>query len=142
MISVKPCGAEDFDSVIALLRQLWPEKVLDVPALRKVYDAALVSDRQRYVCAVDGQRIVGFGSLTIKSNLYHAVVGYVDELVVDDSYRGSGVGTLLLDHLTACAQARGCKRIELDCAFHRKDSHAFYERRGYQRRAYVFTKEL
>ncbi len=142
-IQTRECRTEDFDSVVALLRQLWPDKQLDPVALRRVYDRTLASDRQVYLCAESGKQIVGFGSLTIKSNLWsEAFVGYVDELVVDEAHRGRGIGKQLLDHLISWARERGCNRIELDSAFHRKEAHAFYERQGFQSRAYLYSKLL
>ncbi len=143
MIELRQCSAGDFEGVVALLRQLWPGKPLDTTSLRAVYDRALASDRQLYLCALAGQQIVGFGSLAIKSNLWNeAFVGYVDEMVVDEAHRGRGVGTEILEHLASWARERGCNRIELDSAFHRKDAHAFYEGRGFQSRAYLYSKLL
>lgn len=45
------CRPEDFEAVLALLRQLWPDKVPDATALRAVYDRALLSDAQAHLCA-------------------------------------------------------------------------------------------
>lgn len=143
MLEIRPCRPEDFESVVALLHQLWPDKPLDAPALRRIYDRALTSDRQIYLCVVCDQQVAGFGSLTIKSNLWsESFVAFVDEMVVDAVHRGRGIGTLLLDQLTAWARERGCNRIELDSAFHRKEAHAFYEKRGFQSRAWLYTKLL
>ena len=143
MIQIRECKAEDFDSIIVLLGQLWPGKPLDSVSLKRVYDRTLASDRQIYLCAVCDQRVVGFGSLTIKSNLWNeAFVGYVDEMVVDGAHQGRGIGTQILDRLILWAREHGCNRIELDSAFHRKDAHAFYERRGFQSRAFLYSKLL
>lgn len=143
MIQIRKCGAEDFDGIVTLLRQLWPDKPLDLISIRSVYDRSLASDRQVYLCAVCDRQVVGFGSLTIKSNLWsEAFVGYVDEMVVDGEHRGRGIGTQILDHLISWARERGCNRFELDSAFHRMDAHAFYERCGFQSRAYLYSKLL
>jgi GNAT superfamily N-acetyltransferase len=143
MIELRQCTAEDFEGVLSLLGQLWPDTPLDAKSLWTVYDRALASDRQLYLCAVSGGQVVGFGALTIKSNLRNgAFVGYVDEMVVDETLRGRGIGTRILDHLTSWARERGCTRIDLDSAFHRKDAHAFYEARGFRRRAYQYQKLL
>jgi len=137
------CKAEDFEGIVALLGQLWPGKPLDPVALRRVYDRTLASDHQMYLCAASARRVVGFGSLTLKSNLWsEALVGFVDEMVVDRAHQGQGIGTQILDQLTAWARKRGCNRIELDSAFHRKEAHAFYEHRGFQSRAYLYSKLL
>jgi len=87
--------------------------------------------------------IIGFCSLTIKNNLWQAGnLGHIDELIVDDNYRGKGVGSKLMDEITRIAKENQCKRIELDSAFHRKEAHRFYENEGYENRAYLFSKEI
>jgi GNAT superfamily N-acetyltransferase len=143
MMQIRPCSSEDFGGVLDLLKQLWPEKPLDPVSLRTVYDRALECDFQRYICATDGGRIIGFASLSVKNNLWQeGFLGHVDELVVDSGYRGHGVGTELLEHLIVIARQRGCRLVELDTAFHRKEAHDFYERMGFENRGYVFSKSL
>jgi RimJ/RimL family protein N-acetyltransferase len=140
---VRPCRAEDFDAVLALLRQLWPDAALDATALRAVYDRALLSDAQAYLCAVSGARVIGFGSLTVKNNLWQAgPLGHIDELVVDTEWRGRGIGTRLLEELAVLARRKGCRRVELDSALHREAAHRLYERHGFEKRGYLFSKPL
>jgi hypothetical protein len=77
--------------VFQLLRQLWPDKQLDMAALQKVFDRALNSDSHVYFCAHGGEDVVGFASLTIKNNLWQAAnLGRIDELIIDEKHRGSG----------------------------------------------------
>lgn len=143
MIELRPCRAEDFEGVVILLGQLWPDRPLDAESLRRVYDRALASDGQLYLCAVSGRQVVGFGSIAIKGTLrQEAFVGYVDEMVVDEAQRGRGIGTRILDYLSSWAQERGCNRIELDSAFHREDTHSFYEAHGFRKRSYHYQKLL
>lgn len=95
------------------------------------------------LCATDGKRVIGFGSLTVKDTFWpEGHLGYVDELVVDGEYRSKGVGTQLLDRLIALAREKGCFRIELDAAFYRNKSHRFYKQNGFTTRAFVFSKVL
>jgi ribosomal protein S18 acetylase RimI-like enzyme len=71
-----------------------------------------------------------------------ANLGNIDELVVDREYRNQGIGKLLMNEMEAIAKNRGCKRLELDSAFHRTNAHAFYEKQGFEKRAYLFSKEI
>jgi len=143
MIQIRNCSPDDFDGVVTLLRQLWPGKPLELDALRSTFDRALASDRQIYICAASEKEVVGFGSLSTKNNLWSpGPVGYVDEMVVDGAHQGRGIGTKILNHLVSCARERGCTRIELDSAFHRKNAHAFYEQQGFESRAYLYSKLL
>jgi len=143
MIQIRECTGEDFENVLHLLRQLWPDKQLDERKLRAVYDRALASDRHLYLCAVDGRSVVGFGTLSFKNSLWQeGTLARIDELVVDESRRAGGVGTLLLRQLTAKAADKGCSGIELDSSFHRIEAHGFYEKRGFAKRAFLFFKSI
>ena len=69
-------------------------------------------------------------------------MGHIDELVVHGEHRGRGIGTQLVERIICLAKERGCRRVELDTAFHRKDAHDFYERAGFEKRGYIFSKLL
>jgi GNAT superfamily N-acetyltransferase len=143
MIQIRQCNNDDFNDAVALLHQLWPDKPLNRKLLRIVFDHALTSEWQKYLCAVENDRVIGFGSLTIKNNLWQeGYIAHIDELVVDSEYRGKGIGTQLLQQLMIQAKEKGCRRIELDTAFHRKEAHRFYEQQGFENRAYLFSKVL
>ena len=143
MAQIRKCVPADFTQVAALLVQLWPNKVQNLGKLRNAFDRALASTTQRYVCAVENGEVVGFASLSQKSSLWQeALLANVDELVVADAHRGQGVGGALLDFVIDIARKTGCSRVELDSAFHRTDAHEFYERRGFEKRAFLFTMEL
>lgn len=143
MTQIRECKAEDFDGVVVLLRQLWPDRSLDLAALRNTFNDSLGSDWRILLCAVSDQRMLGFGSLTLKRSLGSAApVGYVDEMVIDEEHRGRGIGGRILECLTFWARDQGCGHVELDSAFHRKDAHAFYERRGFKSYALLYSKAL
>jgi GNAT superfamily N-acetyltransferase len=141
--SVRPCTEADVEAILSLLAQLWPNNPRDPVRTKAVYDRALASSNQLLFCAVADDRAIGFGSLTLKNNLWQeGLIGNVDELVVDEKHRGRGVGKMLMKHLTAVAREHGCKRIELDSSFHRHAAHEFYKAIGFEARAYLFTKVL
>ena len=54
-------------------------------------------------------------------------------LVVASEARGTGVGTALLRAFEEGALARDASAIVLTSSLHRKDAHAFYERRGFRK---------
>ena len=140
-IIIRLCNKEDFISIFGLLCQLWPDMDLNYEKLQEVYNQAIVSDKQKLIVGIVKVNIVGFCSLTIKNSLWQAGnLGYIDELVIDKSFRGQGIGKKLIYKITEIAKENRCKRIELDTAFHRKDAHRFYEKSGYIKRAYKFSK--
>lgn len=140
---IRECRDTDFERILTLLKQLWPTKELDSTALRSVYTRALSSGTQRYVCAVERGKVVGFCSLSLKDNLWEGgCLAHIDELIVDVQYQGHGIGTSLLARISHEAARSNCSRIELDSAFHRKAAHKFYEIHGFRNRAYLFSKVL
>lgn len=55
---------------------------------------------------------------------------YVQAVAVDPSFRGSGIGSLLLDDVEAQARASGSDRLALDVAVGNDGAKRLYERRG------------
>ena len=143
MIQIRDCTEADFEQIVGLLSQLWPDTQLDTQQLKEVFTRGLSSSHQRYICATINSKVIGFCSLTVKNNLWQqGYLGHIDELVVNEQNRGLGVGSQLLDRIVEIARQMGCRRVELDSAFHRDKGHKFYEQRGFEKRAYLFSKQL
>lgn len=142
-ISIRDCELEDFDEVLPLLTQLWPDLEPDPAASREVFVNLLEADCCFVTCAVLEGRVVGFCDFNTRHSLWQrGRLAYVDELVVEESFRGRGIGAALLDGVARKARELGCARIELDSAFHRTEAHRFYEGRGWERRAFLFGRDL
>ena len=143
MPHIRRCSRGDLPAVADLFRQHWPRGEARESRLHDAFERGLASPRQRYVCAELDSRVVGFAALTLNHSLRHGgPVGRLDELVVDRNHSFHGIATLIIHSVEELAASVGCSRLELDSAFHRKDEHAFYEQRKYERRALVFSKEL
>lgn len=140
---IRDCKTSDFEPVFKLLQLLWPNQELDFDKLQQVYNKGIDSENQKLIVGLIENEIIGFCSLTIKNNLWQAGnLAHIDELIVNEHYRGNGVGKKLIDKITELAVENNCKRIELDSAFHRTSAHKFYEKMGYENRAYLFSKVL
>lgn len=55
----------------------------------------------------------------------------IESLVVDSAARGTGTGRCLVAAAEEAAQQWECLAVEVTCARHRVDAHAFYQRLGY-----------
>lgn len=64
------------------------------------------------------------------------------ELAVAPGCRNRGLGAELLREAAVAAIAQGCVQIELACNTLRTDAHRFYEREGFKRYHYKFSKPL
>lgn len=142
-LKLRPAKTVDFKEVFKLLKQLWPDLELDYNKLKSVFQLGLISSSQRFIVGEIDDKIIGFCSLTVKNNLWQAGnLGHIDELIIDNEYRGKGYGKTMIDAISEIAKKEKCKRVELDTAFHRKDAHRFYESIGYENRAYLFSKTI
>ena len=56
----------------------------------------------------------------------------VENVVVDDSSRGSGYGEQLMRHAMQKARAAGCYKFALTSNKQRSDAHRFYQRLGFR----------
>jgi GNAT superfamily N-acetyltransferase len=143
MIEIQQCFEKDFDEMLALFRQLWPDKSIEANALRAVFRNVIASKSRTYWGAVSGKELLGLASLSVKYSLWQeGLVGYIEELVVHEKARRQGIGTALLKHAIESARDHGCRRIELDSGFHREAAHRFYEQLGFETRALLFSMEL
>lgn len=108
-----------------------------------VFSRGLQSDSDQYLCAEKDRRVIGFCSFAIVNNFWQeGYIAYVYAMIVDNSFRGQGIGGKLIKNASDSAKMRGCKKIELDSAFPREKAHKFYERNGFEKRAYLFSKTL
>ncbi len=121
-VQIRKATIKDFDAIFLLLKQLWVDKELHANDMKRVYARAIDSNSDEYFCTeVDG-RIIGFCSLTIKNSLWQeGYIAHVNEIVVDSTYRGQGIGSDLLQIAIDNAREKSCVRVELDSAFQREE---------------------
>jgi GNAT superfamily N-acetyltransferase len=82
--------------------------------------------------AVDGTVVIGwihlFYALRLESQPFCEVAG----LVVDEQYRGKGVGKLLLEKAEDWSMQRNCKRLVVRSNAKRNEAHQFYINQGFK----------
>ncbi|WP_235195286.1 GNAT family N-acetyltransferase [Pseudomonas brassicacearum] len=92
--------------------------------------------------AQDGENIVGVISLHVLE-LFHQPgrLGRITSLVVDDNFRGQGVGAKLVAAADAFFTSQLCIRAEVTSSDHRIEAHTFYQRLGYAADERRFVKQ-
>ena len=77
-----------------------------------------------------------FGAWTVARRLFDFMdqqpVGdwYIQAVAVDPAHRGSGIGSMMLDHAEGLAVGEGAQRLTLDVAVENEAARRLYERRG------------
>jgi GNAT superfamily N-acetyltransferase len=93
----------------------------------------LFADRPLVECivAVDDERVVGFALFFPNFSTFLGKPGlYLEDLYVQPSHRGTGIGTRMLVHLAQLAVARGYGRFEWSVLDWNRNAIAFYEKMG------------
>jgi GNAT superfamily N-acetyltransferase len=139
-LQIRNATGDDFDGVFPLFRQLWPDKLLHREELHTVYLRGVESSTDELLCAVLDGVVIGFCAYAIVNNLWQeGRISYLYAMVVDESHRGKGYGTRLLQAAIEKSRQQGLKRVELDSGFQREKAHQFYEKLGFEKRALLFS---
>lgn len=138
-VRIREATEDDLPRLIELLAQLSLDAPREDagPPLPQTYSAAFVEiqadQRQRLLVAEASGRIAGSATLIIVPNLTHQGRPYaiVENVVVDQTQRGGGIGELLMRHAIEAAGRAGCYKLSLTSNRRREDAHRFYERLGF-----------
>ena len=136
---IRPAEIRDLRTVYALLCAL-EDCALPEAAFAETYAHNLAQPSIRCLVAEEGGIVRGFVSLHMDRHLHHAaLVGEIQELIVEEAWRSRGVGVELLRAAQHEARAAGCSHLELNSGFPRTRAHVFYERNGWAKDHYNFT---
>lgn len=142
-MEIRDTKVEDFKEILPLFYQLWTNKKIDECQLKRVFESGIASEYDKYITAEIDGAIVGFCAYSIMNNFWQeGIIGYIYTMIVDEKYRGKGIGKTLLEAACIKAKTMGCKKMELDSGFQREDAHRFYENNQFVKRAFLFSRDL
>lgn len=93
-----------------------------------------IRDRQLYAAKLN-DIVIGYVLLKIRDYDWPGVVRrkvmVIDELCVDSSFRGHGIGTRIMEEVHALARAFGCTDLQLGVYPQNDDAVGFYQKCGF-----------
>ena len=109
--------------------------------MRRALRAVIDKTDQVLLVAVEEDRIVGTNHVLIFKHLARALrpAAIVENMVVDSSRRGAGVGDLLMEAALKIARRRKCYKLSLTSNRKRAQAHRFYERFGMHHTHHGYT---
>lgn len=126
--NIREAFASDAPRIGALCVQLG----YDVPAAHVERTIARRGpDLEIFVAVVPRVGVVGWATVAIVETMTATRHAELQGLVVDDEYRGGGIGLLLLERVERFARDAGVRLVRLRSNVLRERAHAFYERAGY-----------
>lgn len=144
-LTIRDATHADVDALLRLLCQLDPPDEAPTPAeARDAVDAVTNHPGMRLVLAELDGAVVGAMMMAVLPNLSHHAQPWcqMENLVVDEAHRGRGIGRALMDWCEAEAREAGCYKLQFQSRNHRRASHRFYRRLGYQALTIGFRRYL
>jgi GNAT superfamily N-acetyltransferase len=102
------------------------------------------ADYEIFVAVVARAGVVGWIGVRARQTLTNSRRAEVEGLVVEDEYRGTGVGKRLLERAERWGREHDCVVLRLLTNVVRERAHRFYEREGYEllKTEHLFEKHL
>ena len=139
-ISIRIIEPKDILNIIPLLQKLGnnsvPKQIIKERLLEMV--------EQNYECLgiFDEKILIGCCGLWFQTRHYAGKSMEMDHVIIDDAYRGQGIGEMLTDFITQYGKKKSCNWVELNSYVHNFPSHKFFYKQGFVAKGYHFVKEL
>jgi GNAT superfamily N-acetyltransferase len=147
-MSVRACFDKDLPAVVSLITQLarvsGSEKIFKLEQLKNIL-MIMNSQPETYANFVyeDDGKILGFLSMVFYATFFHRVgTAQVKELVVDENYRGQGIGQELMKAAEMEARHRGMDELEVGTESDNLAAQVFYRKFGFDEEYVLFGMEF
>ncbi|MGD0173510.1 MAG: GNAT family N-acetyltransferase [Anaerolineales bacterium] len=140
-ISIREAWPSDSADVAQLITQLgYPSSENEIAQRMTVLSR--LPEHATFVAELDG-RVVGLVGAYLDYALeINGSYGRLMGLVVDESFRGRGIGKRLLEWIEGWLRNRGATRLTLTSGKQRIKAHKFYRDLGYEETGLRFAKKL
>ena len=129
---IRQIEKKDLESVWELLNQL-----MFVDTSRTDLDLAWKKFRNHGIVVEYKDKIIGFGCLVVEYKIRGYTSGHIEDVVIDEEWRGYGVGEKLIRALCEKAEEQNCYRVSLFC---REELIPFYNKNGFEVNNVVMKK--
>ena len=124
----------DLDTLMDLYIQLSPvNEGLSAQKRDEIWEQIQNDDKITYLGAYENDQLIATCFLTIIPNFTNQgrPIGYIENVVTDEKWRGKGVGTKLLNAAVEMAKSQNCYKVFLESGITRTGAHEFYKSLGF-----------
>ncbi len=151
-IQIRKAQKEDLLSLSELLTQLTVVGSISNQPDPSIYDNIYVAiDKGRCVQGVQGVKgvqgspgipnIIGCITILIEPKIIHngSYVGHIEDVVVNKTHRGLGIGKMLINYGLKVAKENGCYKVILDCD---ESNVEFYKKSGFKQKGVCMRYDI
>ena len=85
-------------------------------------------ENSNIIClAINNHKVIGTASLYLLEKI-DCIAGQIEDVVIDEKFRGKGIGSSLVKILIEKAKKANCYKVMLNC---KKENKGFYDRLGF-----------
>jgi len=131
---VRCATRQDFDSISRLYRQLQPDDPpIETSSHAPTFEEILRRPGMDLLVVESDDEVVATSYLNVIPNLSRGARPYavIENVVVEERLRGTGLGRALMDGTLARAWSMGCYKAMLLTGSKNPDTHAFYRACGF-----------
>jgi GNAT superfamily N-acetyltransferase len=147
-MTLQPAGPADLDVLLPLMRHMqrddpWSEPFDEERLRADVYELLAKPHYGLVFLARNEHEPVGYLVICFDYSLeYRGKGAWIDELFVEASHQGQGIGTQLLDLAESASREHGAQVLHLEVN-HGNSAIELYRRRGFvDHKRYLMTKSL
>jgi GNAT superfamily N-acetyltransferase len=133
-MEIKKITEKDLDKLMDLYVQLSPiNEGLAVQKRNEIWQQIQRDEKINYLGAYENDQLIATCFLAIIPNFSNQgrPIGFIENVVTDEKWRGKGVGTKLLNKAIAMAKTQNCYKVFLESGITRTGAHAFYKSLGF-----------
>lgn len=112
MIKIRFLEKKDASEVAHLIFQLTQNIIEPENLVSRLEKLSSGDNYQYFVAELDG-KVVGFAGFAWYQVPSKGLIGWIEEVVVDQSARGHGLGRALMEELINFSKIKGCKKLKL-----------------------------
>jgi GNAT superfamily N-acetyltransferase len=129
-IEIRKAEASDFADVYRMIRDF--AVFIQKPEYVEITAEQLVADKDHFHCliALDGEKPIGFATYFFAYYSWTGKSIYLDDLYVEEPYRGMGIGNRLFEEVYALGKQEQCKKMKWQVSKWNDKAIEFYKSRG------------
>ena len=144
-MKVLPADENHVKEWLEMRLELWPECLR--PDSESEIEQTMSSEQTTAFIAFDGNRVVGFAEVSVRSYVEGCTtqpVGYLEGIYIIPEYRKKGFARALIHKAEIWSRSRGCREFGSDADIDNSASIAFHQAVGFREtdRQVVFLKTI